>query len=173
MTTIKMTKTLPTSPLYTGSGVTVITLLGAQNMVINSKKSLIKVTKPKTKARQNSEDNTQPDNQVIDLKRLEQVIRVTGWIEDDATETAWNKFWKLTAMQTRGGPLTLLEIGTAVPLKFPSATPATYPTTTAQAFLENVTGTVESDDTGDITASFSTKPVRIRLAIDFYLGYER
>ena len=173
MTVITLIMDLPVSPLYSGSGVTTISLVGAQNLIVNSKKSLTKFTKAKTKRAQDHSPTTQADNQVIDLKRIEQVIKVTGYLEDDATETAWNKFWKLTAMQTRGGPLTSLTVGTSVPLAFPNSSPAGYPNTTPEAFVENVSGTAEADDTGDITASHSAKPARIKVDIDFYLGYER
>ena len=177
MTVITLVKTLPTSFYYSGSGVTTITLSNFDNMIINSKKNLIKVPIPKTKNTQTAPatDNDNPDNQVIDLKRVEQVIKFTGWLEDDATQTAWSKFWKLVAMQTNGGPLTSLTIGTAVPIRFPSALapPYKFTTSTPQAFVESVTANITSDDTGDITASFSAKPARIKVDLDIYLGYAR
>jgi threonine synthase len=146
-------------------------------MVINSKKSLIKIAIPKTKQTQvaPATDNDQPDNQVIDLKRLEQAIKFSGYLEDDSTETAWNKLWKLIAMGANGGPLTSLTIGTAAQLKFPSAVapPYKFTTSTPQAFVENVMGQIASDDTGDITASFNGKPARIKVDLDIYLGYAR
>jgi hypothetical protein len=173
MTNVTIIKTLPASLMYSGSGVTTINLKNFDNMIINSKKALIKIQRPKTKKSQNITTTDQPDNQVIDLKKLEQVIKFTGWLEDDNTETAWNKFWKLIAMQTRGGPLTSLTIGTAVPLVFPSSFPAVFPTTTPEAFIESATANIMSDDTGDITASHSTKPARIKVDLDIYLGYSR
>ena len=173
MIVITLVKTLPASLMYSGSGVTTITLSNFDNMIINSKKLLVKVQRLKTKNTQNTTTNDQSDNQVIDLKRLEQVIKFTGWLEDDTTQTAWNKFWKLVAMQTRGGALTSLTIGTSVPLVFPSTTPAIYPTTTPEAFIESVTGNITSDDTGDITASHAAKPARIKVDLDIYLGYAR
>ena len=165
MTVITLVKTLPASNFYTGSGATTITLNGANNLTLNSKKSLIKIQKPKTKSNQTSSPSDIPDNTVIDLKKCEENIRITGYLDDDATETAWNKLWKLRAIVTIGGPLTSLTIGTAVPLVFG--------TTVADVFLESVTGIIESDDTGDITASFSTKPARIRVELNFYIGNER
>lgn len=173
MTSIVLVKTLPASLMYSGSGATTITLSNFDNMIINSKKSLIKVQKPKTKNSQNSTTTDQADNKVIDLKRLEQVIKFTGWLEDDTTETAWNKFWKLVAMQTRGGALTSLTIGTSVPLVFPNSSPAIFPTTTPEAFIEGVTANITADDTGDITANHSAKPARIKVDLDIYLGYGR
>jgi hypothetical protein len=179
MTVITLVKTLPASLLYTGSGVTTITLSNFDNMIINSKKSLTKFKKLKTKNSQNTGNTDLLDNYVVDLKNVDQTIKFTGWLDDDASETAWNKFWKLVAMQTRGGPLTSLTIGTSDKLIFPtsdginpSGSPV-YPTTTQQAFVESVTGNIVSDDTGDITASHSAKPARIKVDLDIYLGYER
>lgn len=165
MTIITLVKTLPASSFYSGSGVTTITLNGANSMNINSKKALIKLQLPKTKSSQNTSPSDVPDNQVIDLKRCDENIRISGYLEDDTTETAWNKLWKLRAMVTRGGALTSLTIGTAVPLVFGVSV--------QDVFLESITGTIESDDTGDITASFSAKPARIRIELNFYIGNER
>jgi hypothetical protein len=110
---------------------------------------------------------------VIDLKKITQTIKISGYLEDDNSETAWNKLWKLIAMQTRGGPLTLLTIGGSNPVYFPSGSPIVFPTNTPQAFVTNVTGEVNADDTGDITASHSAHPARIKVDLDIYLGYER
>ena len=179
MTVITITKVLPTSLMYSltasdiSAGYVSITLSNFDNMIINSKKSLIKVQRPKTKKTQNTTTSDQSDNQVIDLKRQEQVIKCTGWLEDDASQTAWNKFWKLVAMQTRGGPLRSVTIGTSVPMIFPSSSPAVYPTTTPEAFVESVTANITSDDTGDITANHAAKPARIKVDLDLYLGYSR
>lgn len=177
MTTITLVKTLPTSQYYTGSGVTTITLNNFDSMVINSKKSLIKIAIPKTNNTQTAPatNNDQPDNQVIDLKRLEQSIKFSGYLEDDATQTAWNKFWKLVAMGANGGPITSLTIGTAAQLKFPSgvAPPYKFTNSTPQAWVENIMGQISSDDTGDITANFPAKPARIKVDLDIYLGYAR
>jgi hypothetical protein len=165
MTTITIVKTLPASSFYTGSGATTINLLGASSLILNSKKDLIKIQRPKTKSSQTGSPSDVPDNQVIDLKRCEENIRISGYLEDDATQTAWNKLWKLRGMVTTGGKLTSLTIGTAVPLVFGTAV--------QDVFLESITGTVESDDTGDISASFSAKPARIRIDLNFYIGRER
>ena len=182
MTVITLVKYLPTSLYYSGSaGNQTISLVGVNNITINSKKLLTKIQIPKTKSNQESTTTMtdQANNQVIDLKKLEQVIKFTGWLEDDDTETAWNKFWKLVGMQSKGGPLYSLTIGTSDPLIFPTSNGSTvstnpvYPTTTSQAFIESITGIVESDDTGDITASHAAKPARIKVDLDIYLGYER
>ena len=173
MTTITLIKTIPVSLMYSGSGATTINLKNFGKITHSSKNDPLKIQIPRTKASQNSDNTDQYNNMVIDLKKITQTMNLSGWLEDDATESAWNKYWKLVAMQTRGGPLTSLTIGTSVPLVFPNTTPAVYPTTTPQAFITGVTGNIEADDTGDITASFSAKPARIKVDLDIYLGYER
>jgi hypothetical protein len=173
MTTITLIKTIPASYLYSGSGPTTISLQSFNKMMITSKNDQLKVQIPKTKSNQNAFPNAYFNNMVIDLKKVTQTLSFSGWLEDDATQTAWNKYWKLVAMQTRGGPLTSLTIGTAVPMAFPSSLPAVYPTTTPQAFITSIQGNIDSDDTGDITANFSAKPARIKVDLEIYLGYER
>jgi len=185
MTNIILIKTLPTSLIYTltatdiAAGYVTINLKNFEKLSITSKNDPLKIQIPKTKSSQNSSPTDMFNNMVVDLKKITQLITFTGWLDDDDTETAWNKYWKLVAMQTRGGPLTSLTIGTSDKLIFPtsdgvnpSVTPV-YPTTTAQAFLTSVKGDIESDDTGDITASFSAKPARIKVDLEIYLGYER
>jgi hypothetical protein len=182
MTDIILIKTLPTSTMYSGSGVTIIHLKNFENMVINSKKSIIKIRQLKAKNSANADNTDQLANYVTDLKNVDQTIHVTGWLEDGpvgnvTNDTAWNKFWKLVAMQTRGGPLTLLTIGDGAPpygcLNFPSGSPPRYKITTPQAFIENVTGNISADDTGDILTIHPAKPARIKVDLDIYLGYER
>jgi hypothetical protein len=181
MTDIILVKTIPASNLYSGSGSTTINLKSFGKIDVASKNEPLKIQIPKTKTSQNASPTDLPNNMVIDLKKITQTIRCSGWLDDDATETAWNKFWKLVAMQTRGGALYSLTIGAATPGKliFPTANGSTvstnpaWPTTTPQAFLTSISGSVESDDTGDISSSFSTKPARIKVDLDLYLGYER
>jgi len=172
MTIITFTKTLPASYLYSGSGVTTISLTGANTLNVTSKSEPIKIQYPKTKNMQNATPTDLPKNMVIDLKKITQTMRISGYLDDD-TETAWNKFWKLIAMDARGGPLTLLTIGTSAPIYFPSNSIPNWPTTTPQAFIVGVSGDIVSDDTGDISAIFPAKPARIKVDIDIYLGYER
>jgi hypothetical protein len=172
MTVLTLVKTLPASNYYTGSGVTTINL-NFTTMKINSKNEPLKIQIPKTKSSQNSSPTDLANNMVVDLKKITQTIVLSGWLDDDSSESAWNKFWKLVAMQTRGGPLTSLTIGTSVPIVFPNSTPVSYPTTTPQAFITSIGGDIESDDTGDITASHAAKPARIKVDLEIYLGYER
>jgi hypothetical protein len=177
MTVITIVKTLPVSQYYTGSGPITINVLGANNLVLNCKKNLIKIQRAKTRKTQTDTPSDIPDTSVIDLKRCDENIRVSGYLEDDSSGTAWNKLWQLRGMVTTGGKITSLTIGTAAQLVFG--------TTLQDVFLESITGTVESDDTGDISnniystmtpgsgANDASKAARIRIELNFYIGKER
>lgn len=165
MTVVTLVKDLPSSNYYTSSGTTTINL-SAFEFIMNTKKSMIKIPNKKTKKNQNANPTDQPVNKVVDLQTIEESIVVRAWLDDDDSESAWNKAWKLRAMCTRGGPLTSLTIGTATPLVFGSGG-------VTEVFLEENTFTIKSDDTGDITASHSAKPARIEISFSFYLGTER
>lgn len=162
---ITVTKTLTSSDWYTGTGSTTITLADVQTIDINSKKSLIKIQLPESSATQAGSPSDKGRNFIKDLKKVEDVVRIKGWITDNAGETAWNKAWKLRAMESSGGPVDNLTIENVV---FSSAT--------QQAFLERV--------------FFSAKPLkptynknlnevakeglaRIEVDLTFFIGDER
>lgn len=182
MTVVTLVKTLPVSLAYTASGnisPCTINLIGCQQFSFDSKNT--RVTTPVFKVNYLTNPIDSPVNMVVaDMQDCVEQIKLTGWIEDDATETAWNKLWKLRAMVTMGGPLYTLTIGTAVPMVFPSPNPLiaenlnTFDDAQQKfipyAFLDHVMAVIEPDDTGDITASFSGKPVRIKVDLDFSLG---
>jgi len=172
MTTVTLVKDLPSSTnYYTGGGENTSITLQVVKLIMNSKKSLIKVQRPRSKSRQISNPTDQPDNKVTDLQRLEETMTITGWLEDDETETAWNKAWKLRAMCSLGGPLKTLTIGetedsTPPKIVFGSGS-------VQDAFLEEVTFTINPDDTGPITQSNSSYPARIEVNLSIYFGDER
>ncbi len=124
---ITVQKTIPSSDWYSGSGDTTIVLADVSTIEVNSKKSLIKIQLPESKATQAGSPSDKGRNFIKDLKKIEDVVRIKGWITDNAGETAWNKAWKLRAMETSGGPITNLTIEN---VEFKSAT--------QQAFLERV-----------------------------------
>lgn len=125
---IQITKTLPSSDFYTGSGATTINLADVSVITINTKKSLIKIQLPESKNTQDANPSDKGRNQVKDLKKIEDTIKIRGWVTDNAGETAWNKAWKLRAMATSGGPLTNLTIENIE-----------FKETTQQVFLESST----------------------------------
>ena len=160
---ISVQKTIPTSSdYYTTGGDQTVTLAGTTKIIVHTKKSLIKINRRKNKSRQNSEDTDKFDNKVLDLKNGTDEIVIQGWIEDDSTDTAWEKFWRLRAMVARGGPLTNLTIEN---IQFKSST--------QEAFLEDITGTVNADDTGVINTTKVDGVARIELVLNFFIGDER
>ena len=160
---ISVRKTIPTtSNFYTTGGDQTITLAGTTKIIIHSKKSLIKINKRKNKARQISEDTDEFDNKVVDLKNGTDEIVINGWIEDDSADTAWEKFFRLRAMVSRGGPLVNLTIENIE-----------FKDTTQQAFLEDIAGTLIADDTGSINVSQGDGVARIELVLNFFIGDER
>jgi len=160
---ISVRKTIPaSSSFYTIGGDQIVTLAGVGSIIIHSKKDLIKIRKGKTKLRQTSENSDKFDNSVVDLKRGTDEIVIKGWIEDDATDTAWEKYWRLRAMCSRGGPLTSLIIEN---IQFTSST--------QEAFLEDIVGTIKPDDSGVINTSAGAGIARIDVALSFFIGDER
>jgi len=160
---VSVRKTIPTtSNFYTTGGDQTITLAGTTKIIFHTKKALIKINRRKNKSRQASEDSDEFDNQVVDLKHGTDEVVINGWIEDDDTDTAWEKYWRLRAMCSRGGPLTNLTIED---IEFKGAT--------QEAFLEDIAGTIIADDTGSINVSKGEGIVRIELVLSFFIGDER
>lgn len=159
---ISVQKTIPSSNWYSGSGDTTITLHGVTRLTIHSKKEMIPIKKPKTKSRQDSENSDEFDNSIVDLKKGVDEITIGGWLEDDSSESAWNKAWKLRAMCSRGGPLTNLTIDD---VQFSSST--------QECFLENVTCTVNADDSGALNTNKSDDRARVEVELKFLVGDER
>jgi len=160
---ISLRKTIPaTSYFYTTGGDQTITLAGVTKVIVHTKKALIKINRRKTKATAVSEDSDEFDNKVVDLKNGTDDIVINGWLADDDTDTAWEKFFRLRAMATKGGPLVNLTIEN---LQFKS--------TSQKAFLEEVTGTIISDDTGSINVNKGDGIARIEVVLTFFIGEER
>ena len=137
-------------------------MAGVESIIVHSKKDLIKIRRPKTKSRQSSEDSDQFDNQIVDLKKGTDEIVIRGWLEDDSNDSAWEKFWRLRAMCSRGGPLVNLTIDN---IQFKSST--------QEAFLEDVVGTANSDDSGALNSNTADDRARIEIALSFFIGDER
>lgn len=163
---ISLAKTnMPTSSSFytaSGTGSETVTLGGVTKIILHSKKDLIKINRRKTKTTQTSENTDLFDNQVVDLKNGTDEIVLHGWLEDDASKTAWEKYWILRAMASRGGPITTFTLEN---LSFGSST--------QQAFLEDISGTVQADDTGVINTSKGDGVARIEVVLSFFIGDER
>jgi len=164
--TISMTKSIPASNWYSGSGNTTITLGGAMQMIVNSKKALIKIQIPQSGASQAGSPSDKGKNYVKDLKKVEDQIKIRGWLEDDGSSSAWTKAWKLRAMSSSGGPLSNLTIENL-----------TFGTGSQQAFLEEVNFIAHPLRAKGLkineTSSDSVGVARIECDLSIYLGDAR
>ena len=161
---ISLTKDLPSSDWYSGTGSTTITLAGATEITVNSKKSLIKIQVPQSDATQTSNPTDKGKTYVKDLKRVEDTIKIRGWVEDDTGSSAWNKAWQLRGMCTAGGPLDDLTIENVV-----------FDTSSQEAFLEEVSFIAHPLTAKGLrineTASDGT--ARIEVDLSFFIGDKR
>lgn len=163
---ISITKAIPASDWYSGSGSTTVTLGGATSIIINSKKALIKIQLPQSDATQASSPSDKGLNYVKDLKKVEDQIKIRGWLEDDATSSAWTKAWKLRAMSSSGGPLSDLTLEDL-----------TFDTGSQEAYLEEVNFIAHPLRAKGLrineTSSASMNIVRIECDLSIYLGDAR
>lgn len=183
---ISLTKTIPkTSSLggYSiaggGSGTTAckITLVGIENITGNTKKSLIKIKIPQSKTTRVKSPSDKSINYIVDLKRMDDTIKIRGWLEDTdandnsievdgspetAATTAWEKYYALRAMCASGGSLTNLIIDNVE-----------YKSTTQEAFLEAITFIAKSTDGSALNVTQGDHIARITVELDIYLGDER
>ena len=160
---ISLTKTIPSSTRYTGSGAITVTLTGAEQMEFGAKNDLLKINIPQSKATWTANASDLGKNYTIDLKRITDTMTIKGWLDDDSTETAWNKAWKLRAMATCGGPLTTLIIEN---LTFQTGAD------NITAFLETVNFTVKPNYEQTINTT-SGDSARIEVTLQFVLGTQR
>jgi len=124
---ISVNKTIPSSEWYTDTGSQTITLAGVNNIIVNSKKRLIKIQLQQSKDSQDESPTDKGLNYVKDLKVIEDTIKIRGWLIDTTASSAWEQAWQLRAMSARGGPVNSLIIDNL-----------TFDTSSQQAFLEEV-----------------------------------
>jgi len=160
---VSLQMTIPaSSDFYTTGGDITITLGGVDTIIFHTKKELIKIQKAKTVARQDSLDTDMFDNSIVDLKKGTDEVVIKGWLADDSTSTAWEKFWQLRAMVVRGGPLTNLTIENIQ-----------YKASTQEAYLEDIAGTIKADDTGSINSAQADGTARVEVVLSCFIGDER
>ncbi len=163
---IVVSKVIPTSSWYSGSGLTSITLSGVTSLVINTKKSLQKIQIPKSTSSAESTSSDKGINYVRDTKRVEDNIKIRGWLSDTTDSSAWTKLWKLRSMSVVVGALQSLVIEDL-----------TFGTGSQQAFLEEVNFIVYPNRTQGLainqTSSASIGKARIEIDLNFYLGDQR
>jgi len=162
---ISLSKSLPSSEWYSGTGSTTITLAGADNIVVNTKKALIKIQLPQSEASQAGDPSDKGKNYVKDLKKIEDTIKIRGWLIDTVASSAWTQAWKLRSMAASGGPVSLVIEN------------LTFGTGSQQAFLEEVSFIAHplraKGLTINETSSDSMGVARIEVDLAIYLGDER
>ncbi len=163
---ISVAKSLPPSSWYSDTGSTTITLSGATSVIMNSKKSLIKIQVPQSDASQVSSPSDQGINYVKDLKKIEDSMKIRGWLSDDTGSSAWTKAWKLRGMVTSGGPLSSLIVENL-----------TFDTGSQEAYLEEVNFISHPLTSKNLkineTSSASMSIARIEVDLSIYLGDAR
>lgn len=165
---ITITKSIPSSSYYTGSGSVTITLK-AEEITMNSKKSLIKTPVPQSPSSQLNSGSDIPKSYIMDLKKTEEAIKIRGWLEDDGTTSAWTKAWQLRSMCVSGnvggdkGALSSLVIDNI-----------TMSSATQTAYLEEVSWIARPVGVADLLSTQSGKGnARIEINLAFYLGDAR
>lgn len=163
---ISVTKSLPSSDWYSGTGSTTISLVGVNNIVVHTKKSLIKIQVPQSPATQTGSPSDKGKNYVKDLKRIDDVIKVRGWLIDQTDSSAWTQAWKLRSMASSGGPVDSLIIENQ-----------TFGTGSQEAYLEEINFISHPNRVQGLrineTSSGSMGVARIEVDMAFYLGDER
>ncbi|MHA1191941.1 MAG: hypothetical protein ACTSP9_06545 [Promethearchaeota archaeon] len=163
---ISLNMTIPASSWYQNTGSQTITIHGANNFIMNTKKSLIKIQVPQSAATIASNPTDQAKNYVKDLKRVEDTMKIRGWLIDTTNSSAWEQAWQLRGMCASGGPITELIVDN---LTFSSATQTAF--LEEVNFVVNPTRTLQLDIADTSSASMNTARVEVDLA--FYLGDER
>ena len=164
---IIISKVLPTSSWYSGTGSVSITLSGVNNITVNSKKSLTKIQVPQSSTTYGGTASSDRGlNWVKDLKKVEDNIKVKGWLIDTTASSAWTQAWRLRGMESSGGPVSSLVIENL-----------TFGTGSQQAFLEQVNFIAYPARTLGLTinstSSASMGKTRIEVDLNFYLGDAR
>jgi len=77
-------------------------------------------------------------------------------------KTAWTKLWQIRAMCSTGGALTTFTIGDI-----------SFSSSTQEAFIEELTGNINPDDTGEIYTNSGDGIVRIDISMNFFIGDAR
>jgi hypothetical protein len=158
---ITVSKVLPTSSWYPGTGSYTITLSSVNSIIVNTKKTLNKTQVPSLTA-----SSDKGINWVKDLKKVEDNIKLRGYLSDNTASSAWVQAWRLKGMSSSLGPVTSLVIENL-----------TFGTGSQQAYLEQVNfiglpNRVQSLKINE-TSSKSIGVARIEVDLNFYLGDAR
>jgi len=165
---IILSKAIPESSWYTkiaSDDPTCEILVHVTNMAINSKRSLIKINQNQSYNTQTANPSDRGKSYVYDLKKVEDAIKIGGWLADDAEQTAWNKAWKLRAMCVAGnvngdkGALTSFVMDNII---FSSAT--------QRIFLESCTFSAKPTGINSFTDNGGAGVARVEVDLTLYVG---
>jgi len=149
----------PSSFFYNYGGDKTITLNGASKFIMHTKKDLQKIPNKKGVATWESENTDVINTRILDLKTGTDDFVINGWLEDDATDTAWEKYFRLRAMAAMGGPLTNFTMEDIV-----------WTDATQQVYLEDISGTIIADDTGSINVLKKDGTARIEVTMTIFVA---
>ena len=150
--TIPTTSSLGSGAFDTGGNSKYIELTGVTDIRWETSKTLIPI--PFLQAKYDGTDGS--NTMTIDLKNLSEKLTITGWLEDDDTETAWEKAWMLRAMEVTGGPINVLTVGK------PVVKDIWFNSSTITANLERVSWNYKPHDT-EITSQEGVAKIEITL----------
>jgi hypothetical protein len=163
-----------TNPVVSGVKDVKILIHGVDSIDWQSKKSMIKIQRPKSANNQQVDNTDEPENIILDLNKIEETCRLKGYLEDGATYTAWKKVWMIRAMCTsgninsEGARLNSLKIGDI-----------TFSSSNIQPHLEDLTWKFQSQDKEPQTAYTNVNNTnqddiaRIEVSIAIYFGDDR
>ena len=149
--TIPTTSTLGANAFSNGGSSRAIEIIGVTELRWETNKTLIPI--PFLQVNYDGTDGS--NTNMIDLKNLSDKLTVTGWLEDDSQDTAWEKAWMLRAMEVVGGPLAYLVIG-------PTGHQITFQQSTICAYLERVSWTYKPHDV-EITSQTGIGKIEVTL----------
>jgi hypothetical protein len=169
---IVLVKSIPSSSWYSGTGSTSIPI-NAEEITVNTKKSLIKTAIPQSPNTQLGSGSDVGKSFIMDLKRVEDTIKIRGWLADGtgSNQSAWNRAWQLRSMCSSGnvggdkGALNSLTIDNI-----------TMSSSTTQCFLEEVSfiaGSKNLDNWGNISQTGNTGIAKIQVDLSIYVGNPR
>jgi len=123
------------------------------------------MNQPESKSRQEANPSDKGRNFVKDLKKIEDTLKIRGWVIDDTAETAWNKAWQLRSMAAAGGAVTSLIIENV-----------TFSTATQEATLESSTiiaKPLKTTFNKNLNEIAKKGIARIEIDLAFYIGDTR
>jgi hypothetical protein len=169
---VVLTKAIPESSWYTklaGDTPTCSIVINATSITVNSKRNLIKINQAQSNQSQATNPSDQGKSFVYDLKRVEDNIRIGGWLADDANETAWNKAWKLRAMCVAGN-MVVSGVHDKGALSSCIIDNIAFNTSTQRVFLETITFTANPTQARNLTDNAGTSVARVEIDLNLYVG---